>query len=155
MKVSTKIDQNTQTPNIVIFAKQKTAEIVYLEHEIQSVINHSSLFVKDQEDYQQIELPSIDRFYTEEHEVYCQVNGQRYKTQKRIYELADFLPENLFIQISQSEIINRHFIQRFQLSKTGAYEVILRDGQTTFASRRYMRRIKKENLSWKSSKEFY
>lgn len=146
MKVSTKIDQNAQTPNIVIFAKQKTAKIVYLEHEIQSVINHSSLFVKNQEDYQQIELPNIDRFYTEEHAIYCQVNGQHYKTQKRIYELADFLPESLFIQISQSEIINRHFIQCFRLSKTGAYEVILRDGQTTFASRRYTRRIKKEKL---------
>ncbi|WP_420889743.1 hypothetical protein [Fructobacillus tropaeoli] len=37
-------------------------------------------------------------------------------------------------------------MQCFRLSKTGAYEVILRDGQTTFASRRYMRRIKKEKL---------
>lgn len=154
MKVSVNINPNATSPSILITAKKQTAEIIYLEQKIQSIVEHSTLFIKDNDDYRQVSLDQIERIYTEQQDVFCQIEGQRYKLKKRIYELAEFLPAKIFIQISQSELVNRHFIDRFALSKTGAYQVVFKDGQFTFASRRYMQKIKKEDLhSWKSSRK--
>ncbi|GAP00067.1 LytTR family DNA-binding domain-containing protein [Fructobacillus ficulneus] len=147
MKVTIQIDHAAKTPTIVIMTKQSSVDLENLAQKIETLVDNQTLFVKgDNHRYEQVSISAIDRIYTEKQSVYCQINNHKFKIQKRIYELRNLLPDQSYLQISQSEIVNRHFIRCFKISKTGLAQVIFTDGQSTFASRRYMQKIKKENL---------
>ena len=61
----------------------------------------------------------------------------------RLYELEERLDDRQFVRISNSEIINLRKVDHFDLSFTGTICVSLSNGTTTYASRRYVSRIKK------------
>ncbi|WP_257611965.1 LytTR family DNA-binding domain-containing protein, partial [Oenococcus oeni] len=63
-----------------------------------------------------------------------------------IYEMKTVIPKSLFIQISNSEIVNISQIKNFSLSQTGIYQVNLLNGRKTYTSRRYTQIIRKELL---------
>ena len=55
-----------------------------------------------------------------------------------------------FIKISQSEIVNLKEIERFNITPNGLVEIHLKNKETTYSSRRYLKAIK-EKLQWKSN----
>ena len=60
----------------------------------------------------------------------------------RLYEAEERLKQHHFIRISNSEIINLKKVRSFDLSFTGTVCVVLIDGSKTYASRRYVTRLK-------------
>ena len=60
----------------------------------------------------------------------------------RLYEVEERLKQHHFIRISNSEIINLKKVRSFDLSFTGTICVVLNDGSKTYASRRYVTRLK-------------
>ena len=60
--------------------------------------------------------------------------------------MKEILPPKLFIQLSNSEIVNVTQIKAFSLSSTGSYQVDLSNGRRTYTSRRYAQIIRKELL---------
>ena len=59
-----------------------------------------------------------------------------------MYELEDRLDKSCFLRISHSEIVNLKKVRRFDLSLSGTICVVLADGTTAYASRRYVSKIK-------------
>ena len=93
-----------------------------------------------------IPLYQIISVHTESKKVLCETKNGTYYIQKRIYEMKEILPQKLFIQLSNSEIVNVTQIKAFSLSSTGSYQVDLSNGRRTYTSRRYAQIIRKELL---------
>ncbi|MDU6561364.1 MAG: LytTR family transcriptional regulator DNA-binding domain-containing protein, partial [Streptococcus sp.] len=49
-----------------------------------------------------------------------------------------------FIKISQSEIVNLKEIERFNITPNGLVEIHLKNKETTYSSRRYLKAIKEK-----------
>ena len=89
----------------------------------------------------QIEV-KIDPAYTEP-KVFAVTGSGEYILRLRLYELEQRLDKNIFVRISNSEIINLKKVQSFDLSFTGTICVKLSNGTMSYVSRRYVSRIKK------------
>lgn len=59
----------------------------------------------------------------------------------RMKELETRLPTS-FIRINQGELINIHWVERFDVSFSTTIGVILKDGTQCFVSRRSLARVK-------------
>ena len=84
----------------------------------------------------------IYRFYTASGKVFAADEKEEYTLRTRLYELEERLDKNQFVRISNSEIINLKKVKSFDLSFTGTICVSLLDGTVTYASRRYVNKIK-------------
>lgn len=150
MEVILQVDKNTQKPKIIICTPKKSSYFDDLVNKIRRMLGEEKINVKQGSDYLSVKISDIERIYTENHNVFCEINSCKYKLKERIYEMVDLLPHDTFFQISQSEIVNRKFIDKFRLTSTGLYQVILKNDVVTYASRRCMYKIKKEYLKWKN-----
>ena len=63
---------------------------------------------------------------------------------QRLYELEERLAPHRFVRISNSEIVNAAMITGMDFSLTGTIRLSLRGGLVTYASRRYVSRIRKQ-----------
>lgn len=84
----------------------------------------------------------IYRIYSQEGEVFCQTQTGAWNLHLRLYELEERL-DRRFARISNSEIINLHRVKYFDLSYAGTIRVTMKNGDTTYVSRRYVSKIKK------------
>ncbi|MCT4396996.1 LytTR family DNA-binding domain-containing protein [Periweissella beninensis] len=150
MKVRLTIIEDIGESSVNITVPKKTKYIDNLFEQIRSVVDHSNFYVKKNDEYVSVSTLDIERIYTERNSIFCEVNGERFKIRERIYEMLNLLPKDIFIQISQSEIVNRKYIKKFCLSPDGLYEVILKNETKTYASRRFMYKIKKEYIQHES-----
>ncbi|HBQ43716.1 MAG TPA: LytTR family transcriptional regulator, partial [Lactobacillus acetotolerans] len=53
----------------------------------------------------------------------------------------NILPKNIFIRISSSEIVNLNQVKQFDLTAAGMFKVMFKNGNSTFASKRYIKKI--------------
>ncbi len=146
MEVILQVDETNQAPKIIVSTSQKTSYFEHLVSSIRRLLCDEKIEVRQGSDYLSVQMSDIERIYTEKQNVFGEINGCKFKLRERIYEMMTRLPHDTFFQISQSEIVNRQFINKFQLTTTGLYQVILQNGEVTYASRRYMSKIKKEYL---------
>lgn len=146
MEVILQVDKNNQAPKIIVSTPQKGPYFENLVSRIRRILREEKINVKQGSDYLSVQISDVERVYTEKQNVFCEINGCKYKLKERIYEMMNLLPHDTFFQISQSEIVNRKFINKFKLTSTGLYQVILQNDEVTYASRRYMGKIKKEYL---------
>lgn len=128
MKVALIVDEKCQEASVLVNVPKRTLFFDHLMLKIRRLLNEQQLDVQREGELFSFEISDIDRVFTDNKNVFCMVRGEKYRIRKRICELANLLPVDLFFQISQSEIVNRHFVEKFSLSKTGLYQVILKDG---------------------------
>ena len=64
------------------------------------------------------------------------------EVRKRIYELEEILPKRNFLRISNSEIINFDKVKNIELKIYGSLVINFYSGKVTYASRRYIKKIK-------------
>lgn len=72
----------------------------------------------------------------------CQ-NQKQYQIKKRIYQLANELPE-YFWRINKSSIANRYQIRKFEETQTAGVNIIMKNGLTDYVSRRCFAKIRRE-----------
>ena len=89
-------------------------------------------------------LPTEDilRIYADRQKVYAETAEGIYQLRQRLYALEEELDKRTFLRISNSEIVNSAAILRLDISLTGTIGVELRHGIRTYASRRYVKKIK-------------
>lgn len=141
MQVEIKIDAACKEPKIIIVTDKMTDELnALLERisekspQILSGFKGDTLEILDQSD--------IFRLYAAAGKVYARTADGEYTLRLRLYELEERLDKNMFVRISNSEIINLKKVKNFDLSFTGTICVTLLDGTTTYVSRRYVKKIK-------------
>lgn len=142
MKVEVQLDSAYEEPKVVIFTSKMTDDITLLieklsedSPQILSGFNNGELKILEQTD--------IIRLYTANGKVFAVTESGEYVLRLRLYELEERLDKGLFVRISNSEIINLKKTKSFDLSLAGTICVKMTDGSVTYASRRYVARIKK------------
>ncbi|CAH1856146.1 LytTR family DNA-binding domain-containing protein [Convivina intestini] len=142
MEVHLEIDAGQKT--IITYRASEDGQATQeLFEDLKDLVDRQKIRIEQDGSYHYLPVQKIKRIYTENKLVYCETATERYRLKERLYQLRAILPEHRFLQISNSEIINRAYLKQFDLSKTGMYQVIFTDGQMTYASRRYMQAIKR------------
>jgi DNA-binding LytR/AlgR family response regulator len=90
-----------------------------------------------------VECRDIIRIYSEKQKVFLQTAAGIYTVRSRLYELEEKLNSQFFVRISNSEIVNIKMITNMDISMTGTIGVSLTGNIKTYASRRYVSKIKK------------
>lgn len=141
MKLEIKVNKDEENERIVIFAKELSSDLQRMIKQIERMIDQSNLFGKKDDELYPLKYENIVRFYTENKYIIAEDLTNKYKVEKRLYELEEILPGN-FLRISQSEIINIHYIKKLKLELNGFIKISFSNGVTTYSSRRYVKKIK-------------
>ena len=141
MKVEIKIDPECERPRVVVITNRVTDEINDMISRLNDEpprlitgIREGTVSIIEQED--------ILRIYAASGRVFAVTQAGEYVLRRRLYELEQQLDKKSFVRISNSEIINLKKVKGFDLSLSGTIRVTLCDGTATYASRRYVARIK-------------
>lgn len=84
----------------------------------------------------------IVRIYSENKKVYVRTAEECYEVKDRLYVLEEQLREQKFVRISNSELVNVQQIEKLDMSYAGTIQMKMRNGDVTYVSRRFVRKIK-------------
>ena len=138
MKIKVQIDSVFQEEMLQIQAPSRTPKIQQVVEFVESLDDNQRLRGKKDGETYLIESNAISRIYIENR----QVLGE-YHLGLRLYQVLEKLP-SYFIKISQSEIVNLKEIERFNITPNGLVEIHLKNKETTYSSRRYLKAIKEK-----------
>ena len=145
MDIELHIDEKIDKEKIVVYAKYHSQEITDIinklsKENINQIIGYigTEVFILD--------IENIWTFYTEGNKVYAKIGKAIYRVKYKLYELENIIDNEIFIKISHSEIINIKYIESLNLGMAGTIIFKFKDGSTTYASRRSIKKIK-ENLN--------
>ena len=144
MKIHLEIRDEYPEPEIRICAAALTPEIEKILQLVERSSGNKPLNGYRQDTVTPLAPEKILRLYGENQKVFAQTMEGIYQLRERLYELEERLGSEAFLRISHSEIVNRRRICRLDVSLTGTIAVILEGGITTYVSRRYVPRIRKE-----------
>lgn len=141
MKLEININKDEEDERIVIYANQVTKQLQDIIQHIEKMLYETKLYGKREDEIYPLDLEQIIRFYSENKVIQVETLSGHYQIDKRLYELEAILPNN-FIRISQSEIINIHYIKKLKQELNGFIQISFKNGETTYSSRRYVKIIK-------------
>lgn len=79
--------------------------------------------------------------FIENRKVMIRLVDSQLTVSERLYQIEEKLSAD-FVKISQSELINITYVRQFELQKNGFMKVIMKNGDVTYSSRRYLNKIK-------------
>ncbi|WP_343310530.1 LytTR family DNA-binding domain-containing protein [Bacillus atrophaeus] len=143
MKVEVSIDPSYKEPKIIIQTDRMTDEISDILKRL-SETYMDSLAVFSDRGVEIVDCKDIVRIYAAKQKVFVQTGADIYTVRSRLYELEEKLDRQFFVRISNSEIVNMKMIKNMDISMTGTIGVLLKGDIKTYASRRYVSKIKKQ-----------
>lgn len=142
MKVKLEIGSQILEDLVTIEASQYSTQISNLVDYIQKLEKTSDrLTVKRGEEVHLLAMEEIYRLVIEGRLVHVKTQSEEFTTTLRLYQVKELLSED-FLQISQSEIINLHHLDHLQVTANGLVKIIMKNGEFTYSSRRYLKIIK-------------
>ncbi len=141
MKVEIKVDETVRETKVMIFTDKITPEISAIVTKLSEDAPDVIVGFRG-EAAEVIERDDIVSVYASDGKVFIRTDKGEHRIRKRLYEIEEILDGNRFIRISNSEIINLKKVKELDLSFRGTICVVFRDGSRSFASRRYINRIK-------------
>lgn len=142
MQVELKIDPRCAEPRIVVVAAEMTEEIDAL---LKKLSGQDMQMITGQKDgkLEILEPAELIRVFAQGGKVLASARRGQYALRMRLYELEERLDPRRFVRISNSEIINLCEAESFDLSIAGTICVQMKNGETTYVSRRYVSKIRK------------
>ncbi len=141
MQIEIKIDENCKEPKFVVITDKMTDEINSILKKIAE--EQPKMIAGFKGDAVELLDPAdIYRVFAESGKVFAQTQNNIYTLRLRIYELEKRLDSQTFVRISNSDIINLKKVSSFDLSLAGTICVKLLNGTVTYASRRFVTKIK-------------
>lgn len=142
MKIEIKINSDCLEPKLFVITNSMTKELEQAIKLITQSTNLSLLLGYREESIEILDQKDISRVYALNKKIYAERGNLEYQMKQRLYELEDVLDKS-FVRISNSEIVNLKHIKKLDLSLSGTICVYLSNGKVTYASRRYVTKIKK------------
>lgn len=142
MKIRLILDEIYKEPELHVCSNADTEEI----NEIRSSL--AELFEARITGYagdrpEMIQLSQVVRFYSANKQVFVSTEKAEYRIKERLYEIEEKLPANIFVRISNSEIVSVKKLIRLDTSITGTIKLYMKGGIETYVSRRNVSKIKK------------
>lgn len=141
MKIEIKIDENCVEPRVIVVTDKMTEEINEIIKRLSSGQSRMLAGFKDDR-VSMLEPDAIYRIYASDGKVYAEAENGVHLLRLRLYEAEQRLEDRSFVRISNGEIINLKKVVSFDLSFVGTICVSLSNGTVTYASRRYVAKIK-------------
>ncbi len=141
MQIDIKIDQSCPEPKITITTNEMTDEISNIIKMLSENISHTLVGFKDGT-ATLLEYSDIFRIFSSNNRVIADTASGEYQLRMRLYEIESRLEAMGFIRISHSEIVNIKKVKSFDLSITGTILISMSNGSVSYASRRYIGKIK-------------
>ena len=141
MQIEIKFDSEFKEPKAVIFTDKVTDEITELVRQLSD--ERSSIIAGFKDGMAELlGHNDIFRIYASNGKVYAETSNDTFTLRLRLYEAEQRLDNQIFVRISNSEIINLKKVTNFDLSFVGTICVKLSNGTITYVSRRYVAKIK-------------
>ncbi|MBD5114496.1 MAG: LytTR family transcriptional regulator [Ruminococcaceae bacterium] len=142
MNVEIKIDSSYIDPKIIIMTASITERVNNIIKRL-SEDNPQIISGVKGDTVEILERSELIRIYADSGKTVAVTDKGEYIVRRRLYELEELLDNDLFVRISNSEIINLKKVNHFDMSFTGTICVKLSNGAMTYVSRRYVSKIKK------------
>ena len=126
---------------VVIYAHQLDEEVETLQKSIKELFTPQLLSVKKKREQYKVQQKAVVRIYRENRKLIIDTLDGYFESHQALRDMKRILSAD-FIQISQSELINRRHVQRVKITKTGLVELRLVGERTSYSSRRYLKILK-------------
>ena len=138
------IDKNCQKLDVVITSRERNEDVEGLLAAIQAYADKQIPMIPAYFKDSLVMLPQrqIIRIYTANRKVILQTTDMMYEVKKPLTELEEILDPDLFVRISQSEILNLRKVKSFDFSLAGTIGVELENGESTYVARRRVKNVK-------------
>ena len=141
MKIKYDIQEKYDEIEIHLCGRERSAELFELRGLLENILGTKIKVHKDQV-RKNLVPAEIVRIYSQNKRVYVRTQNEYYEVNDRIYVLEDQLRDRGFVRISNSEIVNIRQIEKMDMSSAGTIKMYLQNGDETYVSRRYMKKIK-------------
>jgi len=138
LRVKIEIDQSLREAEVTIRTPEITDEVLLARRMLET----EQLIGYREGEAVPLSIGSLLRIFTEDQKVYAQTAAGVFQLRQRMYRLEELLDKSVFLRISHAEIVNSRAILRMDLSVTGTVGVELQGGIRTYASRRYVKKIR-------------
>lgn len=151
MEVAIQIDAGRKEPKAVIYASEITEEV---NEAVKKLSGQAAPFLpgiavlgpakmeSTNEIVQLLEPSQIYHIYAANQKIFAVTAHGEFRLKMRLYELEEQLKENMFVRISNSELVNLRQAEQFDLSLSGTICVKLKNREKVYVSRRYVKKIK-------------
>ena len=154
MKTEIKIE-NIAIPYCVIHTQVESEAITRLANKIRETDNKGNetlLSCWDGDYCIQKKASVILQVFSQDKKVYVKTNeDDTFILKIRLYQFEELGWSN-FVRVSNTDIVNIEYIEKFDLTFTGVIKIILKDKSIVTVSRRYMAKIKDTINSLRRSK---
>ena len=142
MRIEVKIEPGCTETRVVVYAAGMTEEISALLKRLET--GTSKLLIGFMGERAEVIRPeTLCRVYAEGGRVVAAGrDGKVYTLRGPLYEWENRLGPEGFVRVSQSELIALHQVHAFDLSLAGTICIRMADGTVTYASRRYVAKLK-------------
>lgn len=141
MRIEVKLAADCPETCVVIHARQMDQEVKTLLSKLEG--GAGGLLVGFSGEEARVLSPeTLLRVYAQDGRVYAATEQGVFALRGPLYEWEQRLDPHTFVRISQLEIIHLKKVKGFDLSLSGTICVRLADGTVTYASRRYVAKIK-------------
>lgn len=141
MKVSIDISSEYKEPFAVIHTDKVTDEIQRMADLFSSSESPVTAFLNE-EDIVVLQPKEIYMVRVEDGDTVIYGARQRYRSRKRLYELAEQLGKQ-FMQISKTTLINLSYMDSIEAGYSGTLLLKLKNGNKDYVSRKYLPEFKK------------
>ena len=141
MKIEVKVDAACGETTLVIHTNKVTDEIHNLVRRLSQDAPQVLVGFRGEE-AAILAQEDILRVFAEGGKVVAETAEGRFLLRLRLYEMEERLDGKRFVRISNSEIVNLHWIRGFDLSFAGTICVRMKNDAVTYVSRRYVAKIK-------------
>lgn len=142
MRCKIEIDPQFEEPALILKTVSANEEMLNLVKKINSLLNETVLQGYCGSEVVLLRQEEILRIYSQRQKVLAQTAQGEYLLRLRLYEAENLMDPSVFLRISASEIVNSRFIRKLDVSLSGTIGVYLDGDIKTYASRRYVSRIK-------------
>lgn len=142
MEIEVKIDGQCNTPKVIIYTNEMNDEVTEIIDGLSSIKKKILKGYKDNKIYI-LNQNEIETIYSEQGKIYARLNNDVYTIKNRLYELEELLDGKSFIRISNSEIVNFNKVENIDFKIVGTWIINFKSGNKSYASRRYITKIKK------------
>ena len=143
MKIKYDIQDKYKEIEIHLCNNEKNSEVMSIREVIMNLLEMKIKVVKEQES-RLVATSQIIRIYSANKKVYVRTKDDYcYEVKERIYTLEEQLKDKDFVRISNSELVNVNEIEKLDMSSAGTIKMLMKNGDVTYVSRRYVSKIKK------------
>ena len=141
MKIKYIIGDKYTEPEVHLCVREKTPEAKEAYEAIEKLFELRIVGYRGQES-ELLSPVQIVRIYSENKKVFARSAEECYEVKDRLYVLEEQLAKQKFVRISNSELVNVQQIEKLDMSYAGTIQVRMKNGDVTYVSRRFVRKIK-------------